>query len=227
MRRIIITVTVLVVVLALSLVSDAKTASFDQRVSSALQNGGTVRTQTYSQWQLHRYKETTLPKKYPFKYAPWVSYVNIDRYVTVSADSTHNTLIIDEALYGRVKTEADENRKTAEHILRDRNVRGTGTAAYRKIRKYVRAGKYKQGIKSASGFFSEHQGDCAAHAAAMYVLCKVQGIPVRYCIGGLSGSLHAWNRVKLGGRWYWTDETMERGPSRKLWDGYRYPMQMW
>lgn len=199
----------------------------DAKTASPPVAGGVYRTQTMAQWELYKYKMVTLPKRYPYCFAPWTSYVLIDKYVKVDADNTHNLLVIDPALYERVKPEADENLSRARTILKKYKVRGRGKSAYLKIGRYVKRGKYIKGVKSASGFFRYHGGDCAAHAAAVYVLCKAQGIPVRYCIGSLEGSCHAWNRVKLGRKWYWADETMEMWLSRSLWEGYKKPMEMW
>lgn len=221
-REAVFTVILAAILLAVALISQA-----DAKVNDPPVSGGTYKTQTMAQWELYRYKTVELPKRYPYKYAPWMSYVLIDKYVKVDADPSHNLLVIDPALYEEVKPAADRNRARARVILKKYKVKGRDKAAYLKIRKYVRKGKYIKGVKSAAGFFEKHGGDCAAHAAAVYVLCKVQGIPVRYCIGSLEGSCHAWNRVKLGRRWYWADETMAMWLSRSLWEGYKKPMEMW
>ena len=143
----------------------------------------------------------------------------------------HNLLIIDPNLYAEIKPEADANRAKAKRILKRYKVKGKGKTAYKKIRRYVRSGSYITGIKSAQGFFENHGGDCSAHASAVYVLCKVQGIPVRFCIGafdtGNGYDCHAWNRVKLNGTWYWTDETMRQPMSKRLWWDYKKPMEQW
>ncbi len=221
-REAIFTIILAAILLAVALISQA-----DAKVKPPPVTGGTYKTQTMAQWELYKYKMVTLPKRYPYKYAPWRSYVLIDKYVRVDADLGHNLLVIDPALYQEIKPEADQNKAKAKAILKKYKVKGRGKPAYLKIRRYVRKGEYVKGVKSAAGFFDRHGGDCAAHAAAVYVLCKVQGIPVRYCIGSLEGSCHAWNRVKLGRKWYWVDETMDMWMSRKIWEGYKRPMEMW
>ena len=225
-REAILTVILFAVLLSVALISQA-----DAKVKDVPIKGGTYKTMTVAQWQLHRYKAVTLPKRYPFKYAPWRSYVLIDKYVKVDADLKHNLLIIDPQLYQTIKPEADANRAEAKRILHKYKVKGKGKTAYKKIRRYVRSGKYITGVKSASGFFENHGGDCAGTASAVYVLCKVQGIPVRYCIGafdsGLGMDCHAWNRVKLNGTWYWVDETMRQPMSKRLWWDYKKPMETW
>lgn len=70
-----------------------------------------------------------------------------------------------------------------------------------------------------------HGANCSAYADIMYCLCKSANIPVKYIIGYNDKVCHAWNRVKVGKRWYWCDTTMadagyDRELSRQLWDGY-------
>lgn len=201
--------------------------AFDTKVNNKLKTGGTVTTQIYAIWELQKYKETQLPKKYPFKYAPWESYLAIDKYVTIECRPKRNAFVIDENLYSEIKPIAERNKERAKQILKTYKVTGTTKADYLKIRKYVRSGKDIEGVKSAWGFFENHGGDCSAHTSAVYVLCKVQGIPVRWVMGSYMGYLHAWNKVKLGGKWYWVDETLEEPLSTKLWDGYWGVMVMW
>lgn len=224
-------VVLIALVLSLLLVSqaDADTGKqFDQRVVDKLKTGGTVKTQIYAQWELWKYKETVLPKKYPFKYAPWESYCAIDKYVIVGGDAKHYSIEIDPKLYTEVKPIAEETKAKAKEILKRYKVSGTTRADYMKIRKYVRSGKDIEGVKSALGFFEHHGGDCAGYSSAVYVLCKVQGIPVRYVIGSAPGGyLHAWNKVKLNGKWYWVDETAEEPMQTKLWWYYNGVMVMW
>ena len=232
LREIIVTVIVAIIV-AVLLLSNADANSnntFDGKVTKAIHTGGLVKTQKYSMWELHKYKETTLMRKYPISYAPWAGYVAVNKYVEIGQGNTYNYIQIDPVLWATLDYQAQANRASAKAILKQYKVKGTGKKAYLKIRKYIRSGKYITGVKTASGYFEQHGGDCCAVASAVYVLCRVQGIPVRWCMGGLSyGGLHAWNRVKLGKVWYWVDETFEEPMVRSLskWDYHKKPMEMW
>ena len=221
-------VTLALAVLLLSQADADVSSGFDGKVTKAVQSGGIVKTQKYSLWELHKYKETTFMRKYPMKYAPWAGYVAVDKYVHIDQGATYNYIEIDSTLWSTLDYQAQANRASAKAILKRYKVKGTGTKAFAKIRKYVESGTYQYGVKTAQGFFEKHGGDCCAYTSAVYVLCKVQGIPVRWCMGGLQwGGLHAWNRVKLGKYWYWVDTTFERKPSRKLWDDHKMPMEQW
>ena len=78
-----------------------------------------------------------------------------------------------------------------------------------------------------------HRANCSAYADTFYVLRKAAKIPVRYIIGFDSGVCHAWNRVKVKGKWYWSDPTRYDGwygsfaLSRKLWRGYGDIFEEW
>lgn len=200
---------------------------FDKKVTDKLVTGGTVTSQVLAIWELEKYKETQLPKKYPFIYAPWESYVAIDRYVTIEARPKTNAFIIDPNLYETVEPIAKQTRAEAKAVLKRIGVKGKTKADYMKIRKYVRGGSDIKGVKTALGFFENYGGDCCGHSSAVYVLCKCQGIPVRFVIGSYLGNLHAWNKVKLNGVWYWVDETYEFPLERKLEQGYYGVMVMW
>ena len=200
---------------------------FDKKVTDKLVTGGTVTSQVLAIWELEKYKETQLPKKYPFCYCPWESYVAIDRYITIEARPKTNAFIIDQNLYETVEPIAEQTRTEAKVILKRIGVKGKTKADYMKIRKYVRGGADIKGVKTALGFFDNYGGDCCGYASAVYVLCKVQGIPVRFVIGSWLGRLHAWNRVKLGGVWYWVDETIEIPLEKKLESGYYGVMISW
>ena len=57
----------------------------------------------------------------------------------------------------------------------------------RQIYKYCKATTYELHTKTAREVFSKRRGDCSGIASAFYVLCKANGIPVKYVIGWRSG----------------------------------------
>lgn len=76
------------------------------------------------------------------------------------------------------------------------------------------------------------RANCAAYADTMYILCKASGIPVRYIIGYDGDACHAWCRVKIGKKWYWSDPTRNDGLygyalSRTLWTDYHNIVDEW
>lgn len=58
------------------------------------------------------------------------------------------------------------------------------------------------------GILVNHRGVCQSYAYAYKILCEMSGVSCRVITGNLDGSLpHAWNAVKLGDVWVWTDAT--------------------
>jgi len=67
------------------------------------------------------------------------------------------------------------------------------------------------GLASALEVCENREGDCTEHAVLLAALCRAAGIPARVCmgleyIGGVWGG-HAWNEVRIDGRWYPLDAT--------------------
>lgn len=183
-------------------------------------HGGRFSTKSMSLWQLHKYKDTELMRKYPLCYAPFRSYLLVDRYVTIENRNNKNYLIIGTDLYRAVINEARYNKGKAKKY------KGTARQKVKKIYRYCRKTDYEIHVKFASDVFKDRRGDCAAISSAFYVMCKKNKIPVRYVIGWAEGECHAWNRVKLNGKWYWIDATLGCWLSRKQFE-HRTVMEMW
>lgn len=76
------------------------------------------------------------------------------------------------------------------------------------------------------------RANCAAYADTMYILCKASKIPVRYIIGYDGAECHAWCKVKIGRKWYWSDPTRNDGLngfalSRTLWTTHHRIFEEW
>ena len=52
-------------------------------------------------------------------------------------------------------------------------------------------------------------GVCDGYSKAYYMLCKAAGIDVRKIEGNTGEGLHAWNAIKLDGKWYYVDPTWD------------------
>lgn len=171
-------------------------------------------------WRLEQYKYTELLRTEPLTWCPYKSYVLVDRYVTITNRNNYNVLSINADLIALTASDAAYNKAHAKRY------RGKTKTKVKKIYRYCENTEYKIHVKYARNVFEQRQGDCAGISSAFYVLCKKNHIPVRYVIGFNGDVCHAWNRVKIGRKWYWIDATMSRYLSRKLWDGYSV-MEMW
>lgn len=196
-------------------------SNFDKRINESL-HGGKVSTTAYTTWQLYKYRDVALMRKSPMCWCPFRAYLAVRNNVKVYTYDNKNWIEINTDLYNILKDEAEVNRKFAQSF----KAKGNRKQIVRKIYKYCKSTEYKIHVKYASNVFKDRQGDCAGIASAFYVLCKAKGIPVRYVIGWDDGYCHAWNRVKIDGKWYWIDATCGKWLKRKQYSG-RTVMEIW
>lgn len=196
-------------------------ASLDSRVTKSL-TGGAVSTKSHSLWQLHQYKDTKLLRKSPLCWCPYHSYLEVWYHVKVYSGQNRNWIEIDTDLVSKLSTEANYNRAFAKHF----KVSGNRKHKVWMIYRWCKRTRYTVGKKYAKDVFQSRQGDCAAIASAFYVLCKAKKIPVRYVIGWTASGCHAWNRVKVNGKWQWIDCTYGYWIQPEQFDG-RTVMEIW
>lgn len=183
-------------------------------------HGGVVDTKAVSLWQLTQIKYTYLLETYPLTYCPYKAYLAVDKYVKVYDGNNQNHIASDVSLYAECITDAKYNKAHAKKY------KGTPRQRVRKIYRYCYRTKYVAHVKTARDVFEKRQGDCAGIASAFYVMCKKNKIPVRYVIGWSRHYCHAWNRVKLDGKWYWIDATLGYYLMRDLPKGWSV-MEIW
>lgn len=207
------------VIIVLLLWAVRANASLNSRISL---HGGQFGFKSYSLWELHQYKDTVMMRRSPLCWCPYRAYLAVWHHVSVFSGENRNWLVIDTDLTELVAEDAQFNRAFAKSF------KASGTRKNRlwKIFRWVHGARYTSRKKFARDIFETRQGDCAAFAAAFYVLCKAKGIPVRYVIGWTKSGCHAWNRVRVGGRWYWIDCVYGFWLSKDQFDG-RKIMEIW
>ena len=181
---------------------------------------GELSARDLSIWQLYKYKSTELLRIAPFCWCPYKSYLVINQNVTVEARDNQSTLCINADIIKMVKADADYNKSHAHKY------KGKPKTKLKKIYRYCKRTEYVAHVKTARDVFQNRQGDCAGISSAFYVLCKKNKIPVRYIIGWTETGCHAWNRVKIKGKWYYVDATLGLWMKRKLPKGWSI-MEQW
>ena len=171
-------------------------------------------------WELYQYKYTELLRLEPFSWCPYKSYLIIDKYVEVRDKDNQNHLIIKSDIIALVRDDAEYNKSHAHKY------KGKPKKRLKQIYRYCRQTEYVAHIKTARDVLEKRQGDCAGIASAFYVLCKANRIPCRYIIGWTTDGCHAWNRVKIKGKWYYVDATLGIYMKRKLPKGWSI-MEQW
>lgn len=183
-------------------------------------HGGRFGTKSMAMWELHRYKDTALLRKSPLCWCPYKAYLEKERSVRVESRNNIHYLIIESDLVKAVKQHSDYNRKHAKIY------RGTDREKMLQIYRFCKSIRYTPHMKFARNALEHRQADCAGIASALYVLCKKNNIPVRYIIGWNGNVCHAWNRVKIGRKWYYIDATTHDWISTKQFEG-RTVMEIW
>lgn len=210
-----------VVVILLMLWALTAHGSLDSRVTKSL-TGGAVSTKSHSLWQLHQYKDTELLQKSPLCWTPYHSFVEVWYHVKVYSGQNKNWIEVDTNLIDLLSVEAQYNKAFAKRFKVSGNRKHKVWTIYR----WCKRTRYTNGKKYACDVFQTRCGDCAAIASAFYVLCKAKKIPVRYVIGWTKSGCHAWNMVKVNGKWQWIDCTFGYWMQPEQFDG-RTVMEIW
>lgn len=77
---------------------------------------------------------------------------------------------------------------------------------------YVNNGDYQHAEKwayGAGGVLIHKEGVCQSYAIAFYMMAVSAGLDCRYVAGTTKGGGHAWNQVKVDGKWYYIDCTWD------------------
>ncbi|WP_146551918.1 transglutaminase domain-containing protein [Rummeliibacillus sp. SL167] len=77
------------------------------------------------------------------------------------------------------------------------------------------------GGHSAYAVLFDHKAVCQGYALAAYRILTEAGVETKYITGQVKGSNHAWNKVKVNGKWYnlditWNDPMPDRGDRYRL-----------
>lgn len=161
-------------------------------------------------------------RRSPLIWCPFRSHVLVRQYVSIDCRDNRNWIDVKANLIELLSDHVSYNRDFARRF----KTSGSKKNQLWQIFIYCNHTKHVLHVKYAKDVFERHEGDCAAIAAALYVLCKAKHIPVRYVIGWKSGGCHAWNMVKIKGVWYWVDATFGLWLQKKQFKG-RKVLEIW
>lgn len=98
-----------------------------------------------------------------------------------------------------------------------------GKSTYKKIKAiYNYVTSHVKYDKSHTYYFANEalakkKATCQGYALLFYRLCRESGVPCRIATGTANGTKHAWNIVKLNGKWYQCDSCWDAGKSSDHW----------
>ena len=163
-----------------------------------------------------------------------------DRYmpyygITSSAGVVDKGTYILIAFYpNKIKEEIQKSKKNAASMKKTAKsiIKGKTTAKQKAvaIQQYVsKTLKYRSNLYDLNKAVKKKKGCCYAYASYYNALCTAAGLESRRCNGYAYGdgtwSGHAWNKVKIGGTWYyvdccWAKNYPEYAMSKKLWNDH-------
>ena len=113
--------------------------------------------------------------------------------------------------------------KTAKSVLKKLKVKNmSDVAKVKTIHDYVvKLVTYDNSLKDHSAYgglsASKHSTVCQGYALIMYKLLTDAGVPCHYVTGNAGGP-HAWNIVKIKGKWYYLDATWDDPSDTTVYD---------
>lgn len=117
--------------------------------------------------------------------------------------------------YAKFMTQMKYLKKTTQSWVKAAgSKKGTSKQRVKKINNYIRKKiKYDRSYKNYRAYDAMKQGKgvCAAYSEIFYLMAKESGLNNVYIVEGYTDKTcktgHAWNRVKISGKWYHTDVT--------------------
>ncbi|MCR4717222.1 MAG: hypothetical protein K5656_08575 [Lachnospiraceae bacterium] len=143
----------------------------------------------------------------------WTGYVN----------SSGQAIIDCKMVYTEDASQIKKVNKQSKKILKKLKVSGMSDVAKVKvIHDYVvKLVTYDNTLKDHSAYgglaASKHSTVCQGYALIMYKLLTDAGVPVHYVTGDAGGP-HAWNIVKIKGKWYYLDATWDDPSDTTVYD---------
>lgn len=124
--------------------------------------------------------------------------------------------------YLETREEMDKVDKRVKKILKELKV--DGKSEYKRVKRIhdyiVKNASYDESGKNNSAYANlfKKKSACQGYATLVYKMMTEAGIPCRIIAGKSSGEAHAWNIVKIDGKWYnldctWDDPLGEPDPA--------------
>ncbi|MDD6155002.1 MAG: transglutaminase-like domain-containing protein [Eubacteriales bacterium] len=143
-------------------------------------------------------------------------------YTYIHKKGKYYVTVKDKVSYRLSSSQNKAYKKKLKKTLKSLKLKGSNTAKVKKIYKYITKNvKYDNNYKksgsttyTAYGALNKKKAVCNGYATLFYDMCREAGIPSRVIVGKTSGGLHAWNIVKLDGKWYNCDATWDAGSKK-------------
>ena len=122
----------------------------------------------------------------------------------------------DQVSYRLSKSQEQAYQDKLNSVMRKVAVKGN---TEKKV-KYDYSSNLKDTAYTAYAALVNKKAVCNGYAALVYDMCRKADIPCRIIVGTANGGCHAWNLIKVNGKWYNADATWDAGNHT-----YRYFMK--
>ena len=133
----------------------------------------------------------------------------------------------DQVSYRLSKSQEQEYQDKLNSVMRKVAVKGNTEKKVKSIYSYVTKNvkyDYSSNLKdtayTAYAALVNKKAVCNGYAPLVYDMCRKADIPCRIIVGTANGGCHAWNLIKVNGKWYNADATWDAGNHT-----YRYFMK--
>ncbi|MBQ3601924.1 MAG: hypothetical protein II992_12090 [Lachnospiraceae bacterium] len=121
--------------------------------------------------------------------------------------------VIYEMQYLETKEQTEETHKMVKKVLEEMNIEKLSDyEIIKKVHDYViNHTNYDMSTSLNSPYYAMVKGSsaCQGYAVLIYKMLTEAGVPCRVVTGTAQGGLHAWNIVKVEGKWYNLDATWD------------------
>lgn len=115
-----------------------------------------------------------------------------------------------ESIFRKSMTEKQKIRAIHDYLVKNCDYdRGAAISLTRNGKKYVNKNVSGSNCHTAYGALVEEKAVCEGYAHAFNLLARRAGIPSILASGAASGQPHAWNMVKVGGKYRYIDVTWD------------------
>lgn len=169
-------------------------------------NGGDIETMFAQAWNINNKKHSN-----DFDYLHW----NIATYgFSIDYYSNAKSVFTFKMSYRESASQLKKVNAKVKKVLASLKLSNKSRVEkIRAIHDYIaKTVQYDQSLKNFTAYAglvnSNHRTVCQGYALLFYKMCTDAGIPCRI-VTGWAGTPHAWNIVKVSGKWYYVDVTWD------------------
>lgn len=130
-------------------------------------------------------------------------------YSYQKVDGQYVVSVTDKVSYRLTKSQQNTYTKKLAKVMKKIGTSGSDSAKCSRIYNY--SFSLPSTAYTSYAALVQKKAVCNGYAALVYDMCREAGVPCRMIVGTANGGLHAWNLIKVNGKWYNADSTWDAG----------------